>query len=328
MAGEFSPTGSIISSEVDSKTANAATEVGFIPSLWSDEIIATYKSNLVMAPLITRLNHKGKKGDTIFIPSPTRGSATAKSEETQVTLQQSAGGMVGISIDQHYEYSRLIEDFADVQALGSMRRFYTEDAGYALAKQVDTSIMQQAETARGGTAVGGDRFDKGVYFDANGLAGTVASPTDYDYTASAAVNLNDAGIRDSIQYLDDSDVPMDSRFIVVPPSQRNALMGIARFTEQAFVGDTGGGNSIRNGLIGEIYGIPVYVSTNCITTETAGDRIALIGHKSWAALVEQMSVRSQTQYMQQYLATLMTSDTIYGTGELRDDAVLAVAVPA
>ena len=325
MAGEFSPTNSVLNTDVDAKAAGA--ELGFIPSMWSDEIIAAYKSNLVAAPLVTRLNHKGKKGDTIFIPNPTRGAAAAKSEETQVTLQAAAGNQKSITIDKHYEYSRLIEDFADVQSLSSMRRFYTEDAGYALAKQIDSDVILLGAAARGGTA--GDRaYDKGVYFDTNGLAGTVASPTDYVDNTSTVADLNDQGIRDCIQYLDDTDTPMDGRFMIVPPSQRNALMGIARFTEQAFVGEVGGGNTIRNGMIGEVYGIPVYVSTNADTTTTASDRIVLFAHKGFGALVEQMSVRSQTQYMQQYLATLFTSDTIYGTGELRDSSALAIAVPA
>ncbi len=42
----------------------------FIPELWSDEVIGAYKSNLVVANLVTKLSHKGKKGDTIHIPVP------------------------------------------------------------------------------------------------------------------------------------------------------------------------------------------------------------------------------------------------------------------
>ena len=323
MAGEFSPTNSVVVADIDTTTA----EPGFIPELWSDEIIAAYKSNLVMAPLVTRLNHKGKKGDTIYIPSPTRGAASAKAAEVQVTLQAAAGTTVSLTIDKHYEYSRLIEDIADVQALSSMRRFFTEDAGYSLAKQVDTDLIQLARSANGGSGTAAFRWPEDPGINAVDLEGG-SDPFVYTDNTDTPVNLNDAGIRDVIQELDDQDVPMDNRFLVVPPSQRNALMGVARFTEQAFVGEVGGGNTIRNGMIGEIYGIPVFVSTNCDTTTTAGDRIALLGHKGWAALVEQMSIRSQTQYMQQYLSNLMTSDTIYGVGELRDDSVLAIAVPA
>ena len=41
----------------------------FIPELWSDEVIAAYKRNLVLGNLVSRINHVGKKGDTIHIPT-------------------------------------------------------------------------------------------------------------------------------------------------------------------------------------------------------------------------------------------------------------------
>ena len=50
----------------------------FVPQLWSDEVVASYKSNLVFAPLVRRLNHRGKKGSSIKIPTPTRGEAEAE----------------------------------------------------------------------------------------------------------------------------------------------------------------------------------------------------------------------------------------------------------
>ena len=57
---------------------NTTTQDKFIPELWSDEVVAAYKSNLVLANLITKMNHNGKKGDTVHIPKPTRGDASAK----------------------------------------------------------------------------------------------------------------------------------------------------------------------------------------------------------------------------------------------------------
>jgi len=63
------------------------------------------------------MSHKGKKGDTIHIPKPARGSASAKGASTQVTLIADTASVVNISIDKHYEYSKLIEDIAEVQSL-------------------------------------------------------------------------------------------------------------------------------------------------------------------------------------------------------------------
>jgi len=291
----------------------------FIPEIWSDEVVATYKKNLVLANLIKKIAFKGKKGDTLHIPKPGRGSANAKAAATQVTLNTDTATEVNVVIDQHWEYSILIEDIVEAQALASMRQFYTDDAGYALARQVDSTLIQLGRAVQGGS---GTAAYSGAYLGSNGTTAYVAANNN-----EAA--LTDAAIRRSIQRLDDNDVPMDGRFLIVPPSTRNTLMGIARFTEQAFVGEAGGQNTIRNGEVGNVYGVPVFVSSNADTTSGSGAaRICLLGHRDFAVLAEQMAVRSQTQYKQEYLGTLFTADTLFGTKELRDGSAVALAVPA
>lgn len=298
-------------------TTTAAT---FIPEIWSDEIVASYKKNLVAANLIKKMNFKGKKGDVVHIPSPTRGDASEKSANTQVTLIAATESEKTVTINQHWEYSRLIEDITEAQALASLRQFYTDDAGYALARQVDTSLVRLGRNVQGG---GGTAAYSGAFSGADGTTAYVAGSN----TGFAA--LTDAAIRRSIQRLDDNDVPMDGRFLLVPPSTRNTLMGINRFTEQAFVGEVGAANTIRNGEIGNVYGIPVFVTTNADTTSgSTATRICLLAHKDFAVMVEQMGVRTQTQYKQEYLGTLFTADVLYGVAELRDGSAVALAVPA
>ncbi len=296
------------------------TAATFIPAIWSDEIVASYQKNLVLANLIKKMSFKGKKGDSVHIPAPTRGSASAKAASTQVTLIAATESEVVVTIDKHYEYSRLIEDIVETQALSSLRAFYTEDAGYALARQVDSDLVALGRAVQGG---GGTTAYSGAFSGADGTTAYVAAAN----TGLGA--LTDAAIRRSIQRLDDADVPMDGRFLIVPPSSRNTLMGIARFTEQAFVGESGSSNTIRNGEIGNVYGVPVFVTNNADTTSgSTAARVALMGHKDFAVLAEQMGVRSQTQYKQEYLGTLFTADTLYGVKELRDGAAVALAVPA
>ena len=302
----------------------------FIPEIWSDEIIAAYKKNLVLANIVMKMNFKGKKGDTVHIPAPTRGSASAKAASTAVTLIADTETEIQVSINQHFEYSRFIEDIVEAQALNSLRQFYTADAGYALAKQVDTSLIQLGRVANGGST--------GAQYGSAFIGGD--GTTAFDYTANTntgnASALTDASIRRTIQRLDDNDTPMDGRFFVIPPSSRNTLMGLSRYTEQAFVGN---GNAIRTGEIGNLYGIPVFTSSNADTGagNSTTDRICLMGHKDCMVLVEQVGIRSQTQYKQDYLATLFTSDTLYGvkalraaatTGAALSSSAFALAVPA
>ncbi len=300
------------SNQVTTSVAN-----NFIPELWSDEVIGAYKSNLVVANLVTKLSHKGKKGDTIYIPVPARGSASAKAANTQVTLSAATNTKVTVSINKHYEYSKLIEDIAEVQALASMRKFYTDDAGYALAKQVDTDLFALTEGLQGGT-VGGT----GASAYENAVIGGNGS-TAYTGNATNASDITDAGIRRMLLTLDDADVPMDNRVMVVPPICANDMLGINRFTEQQFIGS---GDAIKTGKIGQIYGVDIFISSNC-PTPAGTDRAGVLMHKDALVLAEQVGVRSQTQYKQEYLGDLFTSDTIYGVAELRNDAGVAFVVP-
>ena len=297
----------------------------FIPEIWSDEVIAAYQKNLVLANLVKKLSMTGKKGDTLHIPKPVRGDAHAKAEGVAVTVQNATEGEVQVTIDKHFEYSRLIEDITETQALASLRQFYTGDAGYALAKQVDSDLFA---LGKGFTGVNDTTYVGTNSYQFNGTTGLEA------YAADAVVPadlFNDNGFRDLIQKMDDADIPMDGRCLVVPPSVRNEIMGIDRYSSSDFVD----GRVVNNGQIGNLYGIDIFVSSNCPIIETAAQNGATNGgdvkqgmlfHKDTMVLAEQLGVRSQTQYKQDFLATLYTADTLYGTAVLREDAGFNIMV--
>jgi hypothetical protein len=297
----------------------------FIPEIWSDEVVAAYKANLVLANLVRKMSFKGKKGDTLHIPKPTRGVATAKAANTAVTIQANTESEVQVLIDQHFEYSRFIEDIVETQALSSLRSFYTEDAGYALAKKVDDTLIALGKSFGDGDA--SDWVHSNAYFiDAS--TGLTAYALD---TVTTSDVFTDAGFRKLIQLMDDADVPMDGRKFAIPPSLRNAIMGVDRYNSSDFVD----GRGVQNGQIGKLYGIDIYVSSNMPVIETAGDnsvgdaiKAAILFHTDTMVLAEQLGVRSQTQYKQEYLSTLYTADTLYGTKVVRPEAGFVLAVNA
>ena len=304
----------------------------YIPEIWSDEIIAAYQKNLKMVPLVRKLAMTGKKGDKLHIPKPVRGDANAKAADTAVTIIANTESELQIDINRHFEYSRLIEDIVEVQALASLRQFYTEDAGYALSVQVDNDLhLAGTGFGNGGAIVFSpaptDYQHTGCFFNNNG---TTTQYTDDTVVPTEDV-FTDAFFRDMIQKLDDNNVPMDGRSLVIPPSVRNTIMGIDRYVSSDFVT----GQVVNSGLIGNLYGVDIYVSANCRTIEAAADntagsadtRAALLFHTDAIVMAEQMSVRSQTQYKQEYLSTLYTADTLYGVQVYRPEAgfVLAIA---
>jgi len=327
MANETSGTYFTANAVVDKTAANT-----FIPEIWSDEIIAAYQKNLKMAPLVKRIQMSGKKGDVIHIPKPTRGSASAKAESTAVTIQANLESELTVTVDRHFEYSRLIEDIVEVQALNSLRQFYTEDAGYQLALKVDTDLINAATGFGNGTRTqtpantGANWVNSNSYYF-NAAAGLAAYAAD---TVTSGDNFTDLGFREAIKLMDDADVPMENRVLVVPPAVRKSLMGIDRYVSSDFVG----GRSVESGLIGNLYGVDIYVSSNAPVVEASGQNSAssddtrgcLFFHSDALVMAEQMAVRSQTQYKQEYLSTLFTSDTLYGVEVYRPEAGFILAV--
>ena len=286
------------------------TAATFIPEIWSDEVVAAYKSNLVLANLVKSMGMTGKKGDVIHVPKPLRGDAHAKTSGQAVTIQNGTEGEVLVNIDKHFEYSRMIEDITETQALASLRQFYTGDAGYALARQVDTDLIDLGKSLGNGN---GSSWVHNASFQINTTSGDLEA---YDADGTADVgDFSDGAFRALIQKMDDADVPMDNRCFVIPPSLRNAIMGEDRYMSSDFVD----GKGVQNGKIGTLYGIDVFVSTNVATPES-GVRAAQLLHKDTYVLAEQQGVRSQTQYKQEFLGTLYTADTLYGTQVLRPDA--------
>jgi HK97 family phage major capsid protein len=303
---------------------NNTAAATFIPEIWSDEVIAAYKKNLVLANLVRKMSFKGKKGDTLHIPKPVRGSATAKSANTAVTIQANTESEVQVLINKHFEYSRFIEDITAVQALSSLRSFYTEDAGYALAKQVDDELIALGQTFGNGTS---SWVHSNSYF-IDATTGLTAYAAD---TVTTSDVFTDAGFRKLIQLMDDADVPMDGRKFAIPPSLRNAIMGVDRYNSSDFVD----GRGVQNGQIGKLYGIDIFVSSNMPVIETADDntagdavKAALLFHTDTMVLAEQVGVRSQTQYKLDYLSTLYTADTLFGVKVVRPEAGFVLAVNA
>ena len=160
----------------------------------------------------------------------------------------------------------MIEDIVEVQALNSLRQFYTEDAGYRLWLYRLTMIFMRLVLVlvmvallylalpplTASTLV--------VFFNDNGTT------TQYtDDTLVAGDEFTDAFFRDMIQKMDDNNVPMEGRNLIVPPATRKAIMGIDRYVSSDFVS----GGTVNNGLIGNLYGVDVYVSANCRTIEAA-----------------------------------------------------------
>jgi len=294
------------------------TGASFIPQLWLDEIRRATEATLLAKSVVKSFPMQGKKGDTLHVPDLSNLVANNKVANTQVTLQSPTETEFVMTINQHKETSFLIEDLTAAQSQYNLRSEYTQKAGYAIAQAVDTAILSQYANLT--TAViGGD----GITAWAPAVAGN-------------GTDITDLGIRNMIQRLDDLDVPPNERAFVIPPAQKNVIAGIARFSEYISTGDKGiatsGGNLGAGKAWGELYGVPVYVTTQCPTVLAADGvtqyRVGMLLHKDALVLAQQVAPRVQAQYKQEYLGWLVTVDTVYGTAAFRPTFGTAFYTPA
>ena len=297
------------------------TSAVFIPEIWMDEIRRATEAALYAKELVKTFPMQGKAGDTLHVPDLSNLVANDKAASTQVTLQSPTETEFTMTINKHKETSFLVEDLTALQSQYNLRSEYTSKAGYAIAQQCDTDILALYATIST-SVIGGD--------------GVTAWDPNASANAGNGTDLTDAGIRQMIQTLDDGNVPMDNRVMIIPPSQKNVIAGIARFSEYI---NTGVEATVRNGKLlggagkawGELYGIPVYVTTQCpqvaATDTTTFYRVGFMMHKDCLVLAQQQAPRVQAQYKQEYLAWMVTVDTVYGVAEFRDDHGIVFYTP-
>jgi hypothetical protein len=272
------------------------TAAAFIPELWSAETLRAQEAALVAAPLVKRYDSLVKgRGDTVHIPKVSNLAANDKAANTDVTLQSITEGEVTLLVDQWKEASFLVEDIVKVQSNYDLMAEYTGKAGYAIAKAIDSMLL--------------------------GLYTTFSNPDVGTY----GVDVTDPVIVAAIQSLDEANAPLEDRAIVFAPSQKAALMKLDKFVRADYLGQYQNPTPVKRGpnnryMWGEIYGTPVFYTTQVATTAgTPTQTHNMLFHKEAMALALQLSPRTQGTYWQRSLGWLVTCDTIFGVGGLRAD---------
>jgi hypothetical protein len=274
------------------------TQATYIPEIWGEELRAFREKNTVMRQIVYNYPFEGSVGDTIHVPDIGRLAVVTISEggddANSVNTESEFSGVV----TRHKGIRFQVPDRVGKQSKYDLRAAYTPVAGKCLAEDLDAHILALESGFQGGTR-----------YEGNGGALT-----------GAASDVDDAGFRLLLEILDTANVPFDDRFFVAHPSQKNVLLGINRFTEYQMIGQ--GGMPIRTGLLGELYGVPVYFTTN-VATHASG-WANLLGQRDAILLAMQMDVRVQMDYILQHVSWLVVADYLGQAFEFRDDHAISV----
>lgn len=266
------------------------TGASFIPEIWSMETQRASEAALVTAPLVKRFDSLVKgRGDTIHVPHISNLTANNKTANTEVTTQAISETETTIEINKWKETSFEIEDIVKVQSNYDLMSEYTNKAGYAIAQAVDTDILANY----------------------TGLTNAAVGTYGVDMTDSVFVS--------AIQAIDEANAPIEDRAFVIKPSQKAAIMKLDKFVKADYLGQYNEATPVRRGpnnryLWGEIYGIPVYYTTQVpVTVASPTETHNILFHKEAFALALQQAPRTQSNYWAKDLAWLVTVDVIYGT---------------
>jgi hypothetical protein len=271
------------------------THDAFVQEIWSDESFMTYESNLVVSRSILVTSEVGKgnnKGDVLRKPRvsdvtaqdiPDNADISGEANtETQATVTLNKKKHASVYIQKHLVNNLVKYD---------LRQPYTHKIGYALAKRTDLDVIA---TLQG-----------------------IASPNTVGTIDASATDVTEAYIKTAMEFLDVADIPMEDRSLVFYPDQRQAVLGIARFSEWQTMGP--GNMPIRSGKVIPIFGMPTDFSTTLTQLGTSPNfyRAGYLLHKEAVWLAKPGEMDLEFNYVPRRKAWLLSGDLLYGSNSLR-----------
>lgn len=265
-----------------------------IPEIWGERVNNFYRRKLKGANFFEDWSEDvAEGGDTINVPNVSEMSANSKSVGDQVTLERNTETDTTLEINKHQHVAFVIEDAVGSKIKGSYKaqELYAKNAGYTVASTLEDEIFDLFKS-----------FTNSVGDSSN--------------------EIGDSEIREALGYMDSNDVDMDEvAFFLHPNVIWNQLMGIDKFT---LVQNTAGADPVMQGQVGLLYGKPLISSSRLPTDD--GARVGALAHPGAIAYATanatpgatEDTVRLQSQYLLDYLGTLVVADIIFGVKMNRD----------
>lgn len=270
---------------------------GFIPEVWAARVLSSLKKNLVFAgPGVVNRDYEGEisdSGDTVKITSisrPTVGTYTKNS--TTITPETLTDAQRSLLIDQSKYFAFEVDDIDLRQTKngGAMMKEAAVESAYSLRDTADTYVA-------------------GLY---TGVAAANAITTTAITTAALAVSgLINLGIK-----LDNSNVPTEGRYVIVPPWYYGLLLGSDLFVR---VDASGTDRGLRAGYVGDAFGFNVLKSNNTINV-TGDDYIVQAGHPMAMSFAEQI-VKVEAYRPESAFSDALKGLHVYGAKLIRPTAI-------
>lgn len=234
----------------------AAVGAGWIPDAWETETLDAIQFEAVLLETTDRsLEDTLRFGDVAHVPRKSNLTTQTKAAGSDVTFEQITEGDQTVTVATHEYAAVYVEDITEAQSQISVRESYTGGMGYTLARGMEVSIAALPQ----------------FYSQ---IVGSLGVETTEDDLLAAWRLLNQAG------------VPMNERYLALPPRAIEGLARIDTFRNQLYGGAAG--EMTRNGqMLGTIFGAQVMMS-NLLRSPSAGQAEGAMYHRNQNYVIRQI----------------------------------------
>lgn len=282
-----------------------------IPAIVAANALKTLKANTVMTQLVNRDYDPelAQYGQTVNVQKRGSLSVNDKAANTNITLQTPSSSAIPVTLNKHKEVSFAAEDLAIMFSRPDLVKGYGEDAGIAIAEQIDADLTA-------------------LYA---GLSQTI----------DATAGLAEDDFREANRLLNSAKAPTSNRYAVLHEDAYKEAEGIEKLINRDYQGDAAA-EAVRNGYLGYLSSFQVLMdqkiqvaTAQCKNLFFQKDALTLVTRpmrqskrrnvEQSTMMMDNISLRVTLSYDHDMLAEKMTVDVLYGVAELRDDHGVAVS---
>lgn len=265
-------------------------------TLFDAEVKQAYQASRALAGLVRERN--GVEGSTVKFPKIGKGTATVRVPQTDVS-------------PLNVSYSQVTATMADWNAAEYSDIFHQAKVNFDERREL-VSVVSSAI---------GRRMDQ-IILDA--LAASSTSLTVANSVGGATTNLNVAKLRRAKKLLDQNNVPMDGRAMIISASGLEGLLGETQTTSADF-------NSVRALVSGEI---DTFLGFKFVTIgdraegglaiDGSLDRVCFAFHRDAVGLGIGMNQRTEINYVPEKTSFLVNSMFSAGAVAIDDEGIVKI----
>lgn len=283
----------------------------YTPEVWADLAAESYADKAIVGTspaVLTSDELVGEPGDTVNFPKWMLLDPMEDLAETDVLvpekLTQSASRAVIKEAGKAVEWS----DKAQLTGVGNVQDEAIRQFGALSARKTDGDLIAAATA----TVTGGVTY-------ANGDTATDSAPLAHTITGGA---FTWDGVVDGLEEFGDDFEPSEFAGLYIPATVRSQIMKDDTFIRASELGTGGSGTIVGRGFIGEVAGLPVYV-----TNRLANDKALVLKRNSLGLFYKRRPVVEQDRDI---LArtTVVATNMHYATKRINDKGVLVLTVGA